>query len=240
MKMLVMNRKSIVSILTTVLVSISLFVVGCGEAEDDTESEVAVNSQPSIGAILDQTVDAGDTMEVKVTITDTDVGDTHIISASSGDTAIATVAVNNTTLTITGIAEGMTAITVSATDDSGQDNAEATPETFEVTVDPYVPLEGLTVLEGRVVFVVGGIFFSSGNCIRFGGATLNGVTYNTHFSKWQRREDATSPWIDIPGTENDGGLCSYFPPGPGQYRLVCEISIGGVREKYASENILEI
>ena len=59
--MLVMNRKSIVSILTTVLVSISHFVVGCGEADDDTE--VVVNSQPSIGAIPDQTVNVGGTVE---------------------------------------------------------------------------------------------------------------------------------------------------------------------------------
>ena len=112
-------------------------------------------------------------------------------------------------------------------------------EVPEEPSDPYVPLEGLTVLEGRVVFVVGGIFLSAGNCIRLGGGTLNGVTYNAHSSKWQRREDVTSPWIDIPGTKK-AGLCSYFPPGPGQYRLACEISIGGVREKYASENILEI
>ena len=41
MKTLTVNRKGIVSILTTVLVSISLFVVGCGEADDDTESENA-------------------------------------------------------------------------------------------------------------------------------------------------------------------------------------------------------
>ena len=60
MKMLVVNRNSIVSILAIVLVSIPLFVVGCSETEDDieddTEPEVVVNSQPSIGAIPDQTV----------------------------------------------------------------------------------------------------------------------------------------------------------------------------------------
>ena len=132
-----MDRKRIVSILTIVLVSISLFVVGCGEADDDIydiEVEVVTNSQPSIDTIPDQKVDVGGTMEVNVIVTDADAGDTHIISASSEDTAIVTVAVDNTTLTITGIADGMTTITVSATDNSGQDNAEATPGTFEVTV----------------------------------------------------------------------------------------------------------
>lgn len=54
MKILVVNRKSIVSILTSVLVSISLFLVGCGEVEDDTEVELAVNNQPSIGVITEQ------------------------------------------------------------------------------------------------------------------------------------------------------------------------------------------
>ena len=113
------------------------------------------------------------------------------------------------------------------------DMAEEVPEEPS---DPYVPLEGLVVSNGRVQY----LFFSAGACINLGGGNINGVTYTAHYSKWQRREDATSPWIDIPGTENDGGLCSYSPPGPGQYRLACEISIGGVRGKYASANILEI
>ena len=69
-----------------------------------------------------------------VNITDADVGDTHTISASSDDTTIAAVSVNNTTLTISGIAEGTTTITVSATDDSGKNNAAATPLTFQITV----------------------------------------------------------------------------------------------------------
>ena len=41
MKTLTVNRKGIVSILTLILVFISAFVVGCGEADDDTESESA-------------------------------------------------------------------------------------------------------------------------------------------------------------------------------------------------------
>ena len=41
MKTLTVNRKGIVSILTLILVFISTFVVGCGEADDDTESENA-------------------------------------------------------------------------------------------------------------------------------------------------------------------------------------------------------
>ena len=122
MKMLVIDRKSIVSILIVVLVSVSLFVIGCGEV-DDTETELVVNSQPSIGAIPDQIVDVGSTVEVKVIITDADVGDTHTISASSDKANVATVSVSGPTLTIKGVVGGTATLTVSATDDSEQDNA---------------------------------------------------------------------------------------------------------------------
>ena len=133
MNRLVMRRKSIVSILTT-LVSISVFVVSCGEVDDDTEAEFVVNSQPSIGAIPDQTVNVGGTVEVEVVIVDADVGDTHTVKTSSDNTNVATVSVSGTTLTIKAIAVGTATLTVSATDDSGQDNTAAVPVTFALTV----------------------------------------------------------------------------------------------------------
>ena len=160
--MLVMSRKNIVSILTTVLVFTSVFIVGCGEVDDDTEAEFVVNSQPSIGAIPDQTVDVGgtvnepppiivnnqpsidaladqtvyvgDTVEVEVRITDPDRDDEHTISATSNDTDVATVSVTETTLSVEGIAAGTAIIEVTATDDSDQDNAAAIPVTFTFTV----------------------------------------------------------------------------------------------------------
>ena len=202
---------------------------------------VNANSQPVIQAIPDVTLDAGAESTVAVNITDADVGDAHTISASSDDTAIAVVSVNNTTLAISGIAEGTTTITVSATDDSGKNNAAATPVSFNVTVnDPYTPFRGLTVHVGVVVFKAGGINLQAGNCISFDGTTFNGVTYDTHSFKWQRRENPASPWIDIPGTEEKRGICGYRPNRPGQYRAVWEVSVNGVRKKYASANILEI
>ena len=336
MKMLVVNRNSIVSILATVLVSISLFVVGCSETEDDikddTEAEVVVNSQPSLGAIPNQTVDMGAEVAVAVNIIDADVDNTHTISASSNDKAIATVSVKNTTLTISGVAGGLATITVSAVDDSGQGNATSTPVTFQVTVDansqpsigaipdqtleigaevtvvvnitdadvdnthtisassddtaiatvamkditltvigiveglttitvnvtddsgknnaaatpvsfqvtvndPYTPFAGLTVSPGKVAFRAGGLLLQAGGCIVMGG-TFNNVRYDTHSFKWQRRENPASPWIDIPGTEVEDGICGYRPDRPGQYRAVWDVSINGVRKKYASANIL--
>lgn len=109
-------------------------------------------------------------------------------------------------------------------------------EVMEEDDDPYTPLEGLIVSKnGRVQFL-----FASAGCVHIGGnVSFGGAKYATHNSKWQRRDDATSPWIDIPETEQEG-LCGYSPPGPGQYRMVGEISINGVRGKYASENILTV
>ena len=178
----------------------------------------------------------GAEVTVAVNITDADVGDTHTISASSDDTAIAAVSVNNTTLIISGIAEGTTIITVSATDDSGKNNAAATPVSFNVTVnDPYTPFEGLTVHVGVVVFKVGGLHLQAAgnNCIILDGPTVNDVTYDAHSFKWQRRENPASPWIDIPGTEVEDGVCGYRPDRPGQYRAVWDVSLNGVRKKYA-------
>ena len=139
MKMLVVNRKFSILILPFLLASFVL--VGCGEDDEDNNRlvednnrPVEDNNQPVIEAIPDKIVDADGAVTVEVNITDADVGDAHTISASSDDTAIAVVSVNNTTLAISGIAEGATTITVSATDDSGKNNAAATPLTFQVTV----------------------------------------------------------------------------------------------------------
>lgn len=109
----------------------SLVFMSCGAFDD--------NSQPEIEPITDKTVDAGGNRSVNIYITDADVDDTHTIRAFSDDTSIATVSVKADSLTITGVAVGTTTITVSATDDSGQDNAAATPVTFAVTVNPPPP-----------------------------------------------------------------------------------------------------
>ena len=102
--------------------------------------------------------------------------------------------------------------------------------------DPYTPLESWTVSDGRVQF----FFFSAGQCVNLGNTTLNGVTYMIHSSKWQMRADANNVWTDISGTEHTGGVCSYSPTEPGQYRGVAEISIDGARGEYATKNILTV
>ena len=127
-----MHPKIRVSILTVVLLVTSLALISCGAFEDD-------NNQPAIEPITDKTLDVGDETTAEVNITDADIDDTHIISASSEDGSVATVSVDAAVITVTGKAEGIATITVSVTDDSGQDNAAATPVAFEVTVNEPPP-----------------------------------------------------------------------------------------------------
>ena len=115
--------------------------------------------------------------------------------------------------------------------------------TFTITVeaagdgeepDDYTPLAGLRVEPGRVQY---GIFGTVG-CLRLNNTVFSGVTITVHSTKWQRRDGADSPWEDVPGTEQEGGLCAYNPTTAGEYRLVGEVTIDGVRGRYSSENTI--
>ena len=133
-----MKTKSIHSLLILTVAALLYIQIGC---DGDNPASVPRNSQPVIAEIPDKAVHAGTDTTVQVQVIDSDVDDTHIISASSGDTAIATVSVSNTTLVIKGIASGEVTITISATDDSGQNNAQSESVTFQVTVPEPPPLE---------------------------------------------------------------------------------------------------
>lgn len=139
MKRLIVNQKSLLFISSFVL---TLFVlVGCGEMEEE-------NNQPEIGAIPDQTLDVGQEAELTVRITDTNK---NVITyeITSNNTDVATVSIQGRqsvsssetgswirlTLIITAVDAGETTITVSAKDNSLQENAEATPVVFKVTVN---------------------------------------------------------------------------------------------------------
>ena len=98
----------------------------------------------------------------------------------------------------------------------------------------YTPLPGLRVSDGRIQYG----FSSAGGCINLSNSTINGVEYTVHTSKWQRRDGST--WVDVPGTEHNGGVCAYSTTNPGEYRLVAEVSIGGQRGFYSSENTFTI
>ena len=115
--------------------------------------------------------------------------------------------------------------------------------TFTITVqsagggedsDDYTPLAGLRVSAGRVQYG----FFSTAGCIRLTNTVFNGVSITVHGTKWQRRDGAGSLWVDVPGTEQEGGLYAYDPTSAGEYRLVGEVTIDGMRGKYSSENTI--
>ena len=122
------NRNPKVSflMLLAALFGMSFAFIACGLFDD--------NSQPEIETITDHLLYVGEETQIKLNITDKDANNTHVINFSFDDTSVATVSVSDTTLTIIGIAAGTATITVSARDDSSQDNAVSTPVTFQVTV----------------------------------------------------------------------------------------------------------
>ena len=59
-------------------------------------------------------------------------------------------------------------------------------------------------------------------------------------SKWQTRDDSTSPWVDVPDSERAIGLYGYVLTLPGEYRWVGELNINGTWGKYSSRNMLRL
>lgn len=126
---------------------------------------------------------------------------------------------------------------VSASADSARvavaDNDE--PETETPTPDEIEVLEGLTVSSGSVQY----LFFNAGTCIVLSGS-INGVVYSVHSSRWETRNDSNSAWTEIPGTVQEGGICSYSPTEAGEYRIIVDISIDGQRGTFTGENTITI
>ena len=96
----------------------------------------AANARPTLGSIEDQTVTVGQTLSLSIAVADEDAEDTHVLSASSSDSAVAQASVDGAAVRVSGIAPGMATIAVTATDSSGADNAESQPAEFQVTVEP--------------------------------------------------------------------------------------------------------
>ena len=115
----------------------ALGVAGCGGGGGGSEPApppTPVNGKPTVQAIADQALTIGDSVEVTVSVTDTDANDTHTLSASVSNEAAATVAVDGMVLTIDAIDSGVATVTVTATDNSGRDNDTSDPATFDITV----------------------------------------------------------------------------------------------------------
>ena len=103
-------------------------IAGCGGGGGD------INFQPLVGAIGDQTLALDESLSVQVSVTDGNPEDRHRITASSSEADVASVTVNGTALTVTGVAPGTATITVTAQDNSAEANAASLPVRFNVTV----------------------------------------------------------------------------------------------------------
>ena len=105
------------------------------------------------------------------------------------------------------------------------------------TADEYTPAATIELLKDgiKIGFGTHGRF-SVFNVTNRSTASTDSVRN----SKWQRRDDATSPWVDVPDSEKTTGLYGYVVTLPGEYRWVGEVNHNGVWGKYASGNILRI
>ena len=103
-------------------------------------------------------------------------------------------------------------------------------------VDEYPPTSRISIGWGGVRAVI-----PSGQSVNV-YTVANGDTApvdSVRNARWQRREDSTSPWVDVPDSERATGLYGYVLTLPGEYRWVGEIRLAGVWGKYASQNILQ-
>ena len=91
--------------------------------------------------------------------------------------------------------------------------------------------------DGSVRLSVGGFNLGAGNtgCIS-GGANLNGLLYDYHWTAWQH--NTGSGWMEVSNSRQTGRLCGYdLTSAPaGKYRMVGDMTLAGVRGLYMSEN----
>ena len=124
-------------------------------------------------------------------------------------------------------------VTVSSSSGNGGDGGGS---------DSYTPLSGLRVRNGGFTHTsislpfIGQVWIDE--CFSSGTITVNDVSYTIHSSRWQKKSGTS--WVDISGTTRTGEICAYQTTNPGEYRLVVEMSVNGVRGQYISENTFTV
>ena len=105
------------------------------------------------------------------------------------------------------------------------------------TADEYPPAATIELLKDGIKIGFGSHGrFSVFNVTNRSTASTDSVRN----SKWQRRDDSTSPWVNVPDSERTTGLYGYVVTLPGEYRWVGEVNHNSVWGKYASGNILQL
>ncbi|MDE2887989.1 MAG: hypothetical protein OXR72_07215 [Gemmatimonadota bacterium] len=222
-----------------------LMSAACGDgdmATGPTEAESPNQAPRAVDDIADLDLIRGErdaVLDVSGYFRDGD-GDALSFSAVSSDKSVAAVVMSVSTLTVKSVSPGDATITVKATDPGGL----SATRRFRVYVEsldpnltgPYEPLDWISVTPGRIVWrPVSSLPLS---CLGWTEATINDVTYRIHFSHWQKRDSSASSWTDIPSTRRVRRMCGYTPAASGEYRLVMELSIDGIRGRYASTNTI--
>ena len=216
------------------------------------EQTIAVSVQSStnqapvaVGMIKDATLPAGgDSLVLSLADLFSDPnGDSLAFSGATTDSTVAVVEaiVDSTSVALVrALGMGNATITVTATDPGGLMAEHTFSVTVEADGDPYWrPLTGVLVRNG-VLTIQGIIPLTScfGPVVNY---PVGGVTYTVHSSKWQRRDNAESEWTDIPDTERtDGFACPHQTDVPGEYRLVGDLTVDGVRGLYRSGNTFTV
>ena len=192
-----------------------------------------------VGSIPAQTINPGSTATVDASryFSDPD-GDALTYTATSSNSGVARSSVSGSRVTITAGSTGSATITVTARDPGGLTATQQARVTVRSDSD-YQPLSVLTITSA------GGVRFANFNigtgCLTINRVTINGVRYEIHWTEWQRKT-AGSDWAQVPGTRKNGQICGYDLSGAaaGEYRLVGEMSVNGVRGRYRSANTVTV
>ena len=215
------------------------------------EQTIAVSVQSStnqapvaVGMIEDATLPAGgDSLVLSLADLFSDPnGDSLAFSGATTDSTVAEVEaiVDSTSVALVrALGMGDATITLTATDPGGLMAEHTFAVTVEADGDPYWrPLTGVLVFNGYLQIQGVPTVECYGPVVDF---VVGGVTYTVHSSKWQRRDNAESEWMDIPGTEeNRAYACPHETDIPGDYRLVGDLTVDGVRGLYRSGNTFTV
>ena len=151
-------------IVLAVMLGIAGWASACGDGATEPSPPPPADQAPeTVGSIPDQTVTAGETatLDVSSYFSDPD-GDALSYEASTSDVSVATASLSGNTLTIAGVAAGMTTVTVTATagDQSAQQTVNVTVGRRDQAPETVGSIPDQTVTAGETVTLDVSSYFS--------------------------------------------------------------------------------